>query len=764
MAAKKLFPPGQPRDRHYLLEGVGQVSNVPAWQEGLELEVLSNVDLDGPKFLSGKYEVSFVKNIEKKTRACVESLNYDDWESAVFLEHEKMLTHGYQIRLAVFKWLLMGLVGVSTAIVGAIAHMLIHTIVDFKFSLIKTYVDFCMVDQCMFWLPPLIWILFNCTFVFVASWFTTFVEPATSGSGIPPVKCYLNGIKMPGFVRIRTLFIKVLGIVCSVSGGLAVGKEGPMIHTGAIVASGIAQGLGMRRGSLKGYMDSLRDDKNRREFVAAGGAAGVASAFGTPLGGVLFSIEEGISWWNPTLVWQIFLCAMLAALFLHNLLSLYITKKWQKVMEAVGVAAVTALVGYGLSYSVNICYTSQQPADNFVPSVGKLNSENGSASVPENLVKLDDLTSGHASPYAQMFCPNGSYNAIAAMFFQSAEENVNHWQHGHMGSQFQVGSSFLPSSLVQSGGDLLELGHGKMFFPGKYSLIGAAAHLGGVVRMTLSLTLILVEATSNVKFGLPIMLTLMVAKIVGDHFNKGIYDLHIELEGVPVLNWSPPALLHCVKSRHVMSKPVVTLPPVVKLSNLVETLATCSHHGFPVVEPGTKGLFGKFLGLISWSQLLVLMQKKAFREVMEEGAHLPLSVFKDAYPCHGTVDVGYAFKDFWRHFSHVFISFQKRMFSSKELSYTLDLQPYLNPAPNTVSPEESFPRAYQLFRGLGLRHLVVIDSSQVVGMITRKDLARVTPRMDKGNAPVPKKQSVVSINHENSKESSETNPLANSAV
>jgi len=49
-----------------------------------------------------------------------------------------------------------------------------------------------------------------------------------------------------------------------------------------------------------------------------------------------------------------------------------------------------------------------------------------------------------------------------------------------------------------------------LFYPGSYALIGAAAFLGGVVRMTISLTVILIETTRNISYGLPIMLTLMV--------------------------------------------------------------------------------------------------------------------------------------------------------------------------------------------------------------------------------------------------------------
>ena len=50
----------------------------------------------------------------------------------------------------------------------------------------------------------------------------------------------------------------------------------------------------------------------------------------------------------------------------------------------------------------------------------------------------------------------------------------------------------------------------RLFYPGSYALIGAAAFLGGVVRMTISLTVIMIETTRNISYGLPIMLTLMV--------------------------------------------------------------------------------------------------------------------------------------------------------------------------------------------------------------------------------------------------------------
>ena len=59
--------------------------------------------------------------------------------------------------------------------------------------------------------------------------------------------------------------------------------------------------------------------------------------------------------------------------------------------------------------------------------------------------------------------------------------------------------------------------------------------LGGTVRMTLSLCVILLEATGNMTLVLPITIVLIVSKQVADYFNDGIYDTHIHLWGVPIL-------------------------------------------------------------------------------------------------------------------------------------------------------------------------------------------------------------------------------------
>jgi H+/Cl- antiporter ClcA len=74
--------------------------------------------------------------------------------------------------------------------------------------------------------------------------------------------------------------------------------EGPMVHSGAIVATTISQGSD-RRNTCREF----RNEKEKRDFVACGAASGVCSAFSSPIGGVLFSLEEAASYYSDELTW-----------------------------------------------------------------------------------------------------------------------------------------------------------------------------------------------------------------------------------------------------------------------------------------------------------------------------------------------------------------------------------------------------------------------------------------------------------------------------
>ena len=76
------------------------------------------------------------------------------------------------------------------------------------------------------------------------------------------------------------------------------------------------------------YFERFQTMKHMRDFISAGAAAGIASAFGAPVGGLLFSMEEVSSFWNQSLSWQIFFCAMMSSLTTEVLLSSFEAFTW----------------------------------------------------------------------------------------------------------------------------------------------------------------------------------------------------------------------------------------------------------------------------------------------------------------------------------------------------------------------------------------------------------------------------------------------------
>lgn len=91
--------------------------------------------------------------------------------------------------------------------------------------------------------------------------------------------------------------MQIFGSVLGVSAGFVVGKEGPMVHTGACIASLLGQGGSRKYHLTWTWLKYFKNDRDRRDLITCGAAAGVAAAFRAPVGGVLFALEEAASWY-----------------------------------------------------------------------------------------------------------------------------------------------------------------------------------------------------------------------------------------------------------------------------------------------------------------------------------------------------------------------------------------------------------------------------------------------------------------------------------
>lgn len=125
---------------------------------------------------------------------------------------------------------------------------------------------------------------------------------------------YFNGVNYPGVFSWKTLLVKLFGLMWAIAAGLCIGKEGVLAHIGSIIGYMILY-------LPFNFVKYFRNNEDKRDMAAAGTAAGVAAAFGSPIGGTLFAYEVAAPtvFWSFELTWMLFFTSAVSCFFVNIL-------------------------------------------------------------------------------------------------------------------------------------------------------------------------------------------------------------------------------------------------------------------------------------------------------------------------------------------------------------------------------------------------------------------------------------------------------------
>ncbi|KAG0637845.1 chloride channel [Tuber brumale] len=641
-------------------------------------------------------------------------------------------------------WIVLIGTGLAAGLLAAGIDIVTNWLGDLKHGYCDSHFylsrEFCCLglepsDKCVNWIPwsqalrvtgsragsyiieYLFYIIFSIVFAATASLLVTRYATYARHSGIPEIKTVLGGFVIRRFMGTWTLVIKSLGLCLAVASGLWLGKEGPLVHVACCCANLL----------MKLFHALRKNEARKREVLSAASAAGISVAFGSPIGGVLFSLEQLSYYFPDKTMWQSFVCAMVAAVTLQFMnpfrtgkLVLYQVKYtrgwhdfemvpfailgvlgglygaffiklnmsiagWRKepkfkkypVTEVVIVAVITAIVNFPTTFMkpqsselvANLFQECSPKTDDFLNLCS-----HGKAAGPILLLLLSALlvmllastTFGLQIP-AGIILPS---MAIGALYGRAMGMVVQAWQRNH------------PRSWIFTSCDP----DIECVTPGVFAIIGAASALGGVTRMTVSIVVIMFELTGALTYVLPIMIAVMISKWVGDAFGKrGIYESWIQFKEYPFLdNRDDP--VPDIPVREVMTR-IEDLVVITEVGHTIDSLegilASQPYKGFPVVSDTRQA---GLVGYISRSELRFALDQARTRSASGDTECVftaPRSVIEGDY---------------------------------------LDLRPWMDQTPITLSPKSSLMLVANLFQKLGLRYVLFATHGLLQGVLTKKDV------------------------------------------
>ncbi|KAK2743014.1 hypothetical protein FQN57_004970 [Myotisia sp. PD_48] len=544
---------------------------------------------------------------------------------------------------------------------------------------------------------------------------------SAAGSGVAEVKVILSGFVLHGYLGVKTLVVKTLALILSVASGLSVGKEGPYVHIAAAIGNICC----------RIFNKYHFNDGKRREVLSASAASGVGVAFGAPIGGVLFSLEEAaalsLKFLNPygtgKIVlfqvkylsdWELFelgiflllgvLGGAAGALFIkaskiwaQSFRRIPAIKRWP-MLEVVLVALVTGLISFWNRYTKlavsELLFELASPCD--------YESESKSGLCPTKdqipgvvryllvafVIKafLTIITFGIKVP-AGIYVPSMVVGGLMGrMVGHIAQYFVVHYPNFFLFGQ-------CPSTRVAE----------SCVNPGVYALIAAGSTMCGVTRLSLTLVVILFELTGSLDHVLPFSLAILAAKWTSNAIEPlSIYDLLTDMNSYPFLdnklhpisNLELGDIVPRVRRNRIIDISGSPLVPASELREKLELLLMAGEldGGLPILSNNI------LVGLLPAPELEYALDKLESEE--------------DAMCLMSTK------------------SWHRNIGEENEVIPT-DFTSYIDPSPVALDIHSPINLVYQCFVKLGLRYMCVLRDGQYAGLVHKKSFVKFMKETEK---------------------------------
>ncbi|KAI0908214.1 voltage gated chloride channel [Ustulina deusta] len=659
-------------------------------------------------------------------------------------------------------WIVVTLVGAAIGLNAALLNIITEWLADTKTGYCTTafYLNekFCCWGEdngCPEWhkwagFEPVnyfIYILFATIFACTAATLVKSFAPYAAGSGISEIKCIIAGFVMKGFLGFWTLLIKSVALPLAIGSGLSVGKEGPSVHY-AVCTGHVISRL---------FTKYKHNASKTREILSASAAAGVAVAFGSPIGGVLFSLEEMSNYFPLKTLWRSYFCALVATAVLAamnpfrtgqlvmfqvkydrswhlfetipyifigifgGLYGAFVIKwnlqvqtfrkkyltKWA-VLEATLLAAGTAIICYpnaflriDMTESMEILFLECEGAEDYR---GLCEQDKAWSNIISLIlatvirILLVIISYGCKVP-AGIFVPS---MAIGASFGRTVGIIMQAIYHAHPDSMF---FSACPPD-------------GPCITPGTYAFLGAAAALSGIMHITVSVVVIMFELTGALTYILPTMIVVGVTKIVSELFgNGGIADRMIWFSGFPFLD-NKEEHNFGVPVSTVMTSDVVAIPVNgMTLESIEDLLKEPHYQGFPIVESVRTNVLVGYIGRTELRYAIDRLRRDRAMTVNPQAKcnFSPLGANSAITPITPTVMI-----------SHMDFSMP---------SASIDFSRYVDATPVTVHPRLPLETVMDMFRKIGPRVILIEHHGKLTGLVTVKDCLKYQFKVEAAENP-----------------------------